>query len=56
MSQTELNIALEEAYQTALEYAATEAFEGRYEDNELAQMVDQNLILEQALKLILEEK
>jgi hypothetical protein len=56
LSQVELKIALEEAYQIALEYAATEAFEGRYEDDELAQMIDQNLIVEQALKLIIEEE
>ncbi len=54
LSPSELKITLAEAYPAALKYAAQEAFEGRYEDDELAQMVDQNLILEQALKLITE--
>lgn len=56
LSQAELRITLEEAYQPALEYAAVEAFEGRYEDDELAQMVDAKSIVEQALKVILEEQ
>jgi hypothetical protein len=54
LSLAELKIALEEAYPAALRYAAQEAFEGRYEDDELANMVDQNLIMEQALNLITE--
>ncbi len=56
LSQSELKTTVEEAYPLALKRAALEAFEGRYEDDELAAMVDQNLILEQALKLIVEEK
>jgi len=51
---TELKTVLKETYLLALKYAAIEAFEGRYEDDELAQMVDQNLIIEQALNLITE--
>jgi pentatricopeptide repeat protein len=55
MNRDEINQTLREHYSIALRYAATEAFEGRYEDDELAQMIDQSLIVEQALKLILEE-
>jgi hypothetical protein len=56
LSQAELETMLAEAYLPALKHAALEAFEGRYDDNELAGMVNQNLILEQALKLMVEEK
>lgn len=56
LSEAELKITLEEAYQPALEYAAIEAFEGLYKDDELAQMIDAKLIVEQALKLILKEQ
>ena len=41
-------------YPIALKHAALEAFEGQYKEDELAQMVDQNLIMEQALNLITE--
>ncbi len=43
-------------YPIALKHAAIETFEGRYEDDELAQMIDQNLIIEQALALITESQ
>jgi hypothetical protein len=54
LNPVELQTTLTDAYVPALKNAAIEAFEGRYEDDELAQMVDQKLILEQAFKLIME--
>ena len=43
---------LQQGYQVALKRAALEAFEGRYEAQELATMVDQEEILTQALEFI----
>ncbi len=48
----ELRETLEDAYESGLRQAALEAFEGRYEANELAAMVDQNEIINQAIALI----
>ena len=45
----ELQETLEDAYESALNQAALEAFEGRYEVDELAMMVDKEIILQQAL-------
>lgn len=53
LDQTGLANVLAEAYQPALERAAIEAFEGRYEDDELAQKVNQTKLERQALQLIL---
>jgi hypothetical protein len=50
----ELQETLEDAYQSALNQAALEAFEGRYEAEELAAMVNKEMILDQALALILD--
>ncbi len=47
---------LAEAYTAALKKAASEVFEGRYEDDNIAQMVDKPAILDQALHLILTEQ
>ena len=44
-----------DAYKSALDKAALEAFEGRYEAEAIAAMIDRNLILNQAMELILEE-
>lgn len=52
LNQTELSDILQQAYQLALKKAALEAFEGRYETQELAVMVDQEEIIASALKLI----
>ncbi|MDZ8257222.1 hypothetical protein [Nostoc sp. ChiQUE01b] len=52
MNQAELIDILEQGYQVALKRAALEAFEGRYEAQELAAMVDQQETLAEALKLI----
>ncbi len=51
----ELRETLEDAYELGLKGAAKEAFEGKYEAEELAEMVNQTAILDQAIGLILEE-
>jgi hypothetical protein len=56
MNYTEISEIVTEYYAVALRYAALEAFGGRYDETELAAMVDSNLILEQALNLIIAEK
>jgi hypothetical protein len=43
---------LQQGYQVALKRAALEAFEGRYETEELAAMVNEQEILTQSLELI----
>ncbi len=52
LGASELCEALTEAYQPALERAALEAFEGRYDDVELGQKVDRATIEQKALELI----
>jgi hypothetical protein len=52
LSEAELGEVLTEAYQPALERAALEAFEGRYDDVELEQKVDRATIEQKALQLI----
>ena len=52
LSEAELCEVLTDAYQPALERAALEAFEGRYDDVELGQKVDRATIEQQALELI----
>jgi len=53
LSASELRAVLTEAYQPALERAALEAFEGRYDDVELSQKVDRAIIEQKALELII---
>lgn len=48
----ELKDALEEAWQVALPRASLETFEGRYDTDELVQMVDKEQLLKQAFELI----
>ncbi len=55
LTETELQETLEDAYQSALDQASLEAFEGRYEADEIAIMIDRNTIINQALTLILED-
>ena len=55
LSQLELSETLAEAYNIALANAAIEAFEGRYEADELAVMCDRDEILADAVKLIEQE-
>lgn len=52
LQRAELIDILQQGYQLALKKAALEAFEGRYETEELAVMVDEQEIIAQALKLI----
>ncbi|MFM7364894.1 MAG: DUF29 family protein [Cuspidothrix sp.] len=55
LTETELQATLEDAYQSALDQASLEAFEGRYEADEIATMIDRNTIINQAFTLILED-
>lgn len=50
---SELRETMEDAYDIALDAAAREAFEGRYESAELGAMVDRPGIIDQAIILIL---
>jgi Domain of unknown function DUF29 len=49
---SELRETIEEAYDIALDAAAGEAFEGRYEADEFGAMVDRNAIINQAIALV----
>jgi hypothetical protein len=49
----ELRETLEDAYELSLNGAAKEAFEGSYQAEEIAAMVDKEMILNQAIALIL---
>lgn len=51
-TEEELAETLQDAYESALRRAALEAFEGRYEVEELGKMVDQAQILEKSMRLI----
>jgi hypothetical protein len=53
LSAAELYEVLTEAYQPALERAALEAFEGRYDDVELGHKVDRATVEQEALELII---
>jgi hypothetical protein len=55
LSKLELSETLAEAYNIALASAAIEAFEGRYEADELAAMCERDEILADAVKLIEQE-
>jgi len=55
LTPEELQETLLDAYKSALDKAALEAFEGIYEAEAIAAMIDRNLILNQAMELILEE-
>jgi len=55
LTHEELQETLGDAYGLALDKAALEAFEGRYDSQELADLVNKNTILNQALQLILED-
>ncbi|PZV24854.1 MAG: hypothetical protein DCF12_16825 [Snowella sp.] len=56
LTPEELQETLLDAYKFALDKAALEAFEGRYEAEAIAAMVDRNFILNQAMQLITEEE
>ncbi|MUL36666.1 DUF29 family protein [Gloeocapsopsis dulcis] len=52
LSPTQLSEILQEGYQIALKRASAEAFEGRFEAEELESMVNQQAILSQAITLL----
>jgi Domain of unknown function DUF29 len=52
LAMVELQDTLADAYDFALGMAALEAFEGRYETEEIGEMVDRSAILQNALTLI----
>ncbi|NEO11176.1 MAG: DUF29 domain-containing protein [Moorea sp. SIO4G2] len=53
LTETELLETLEDAYQSALDRASLEAFEGSYEAEEIAKMVEREEIIKTAMDLIL---
>ncbi len=55
LTADEMRHILSEAYQSALEHAALESFEGRYDADELAAMVDPQAIQEEAYRLLVEQ-
>ncbi|MGA9381791.1 MAG: DUF29 family protein [Phormidium sp.] len=54
LTEEELLETLEDAYDSALRDAAIEAFEGRYEPEEIGEMVKREEIIKKAMDLILE--
>ena len=54
LTEEELLETLEDAYDSALRDAAIEAFEGRYEAEEIGEMVNREEIIRKAIDLILE--
>jgi len=52
LSTEELRKLFEEAYQSAVERAALEAFEGIYDEKALALKTDQNKVLTRAIELV----
>ncbi|MUL37635.1 DUF29 family protein [Gloeocapsopsis dulcis] len=56
LTAEELAETLQDAYESALRQASVEAFEGRYEVDKIAQMVDERELLANALHLILSQK
>ncbi len=55
LTREELYETLEDAYDLGLKAAAKESFEGKYEAEELAEMVNKTAIIEQGIDLILEK-
>ncbi|NJK59819.1 MAG: DUF29 domain-containing protein [Oscillatoriales cyanobacterium SM2_1_8] len=54
-SEEELRETIDSAYESAVDFAAIEAFGGCYSPQQLAKMVDRTAILEQAIALILSQ-
>ena len=50
--ESEIRETLEDAYETALNQASLEAFEGRYEASAIAAMVDRSAIIDKAIALV----
>ena len=53
LTKDELRETLDDAYESGLKQASLEAFEGRYETEAIANMVDRITIIDQAIALIL---
>jgi len=56
LTENEIKDTIEEAWETALERASFEAFEGRYDAKELLQMINSEQIKAEALQLIMNEQ
>ncbi len=56
LSEDELKASIEESYQASLKYASVEAFGGAFDETELARMVDESKIKQEALELILKNQ
>lgn len=56
LTEAELEETIADAYELALERASLEAFEGRYEAEEIAALVEQQQIIARAMDLILERQ
>lgn len=54
ITQSEIRETLEDAYETALNQASLEAFEGRHEASSIAAMVDRSEIIDRSIDLIIE--
>jgi hypothetical protein len=54
-SEADIQNIIEDAYPLALLRASFEAFEGRFDDNQLAGMVDEKIVKAEALKMIMKE-
>lgn len=56
LTENELRETLEDAYDSALDRGSLEAFEGRYEAEEIGEMVKRDEIIKMAMGLIIDEK
>jgi hypothetical protein len=56
LDKDELKTVLEEAWEKALPCASMEAFEGSYSETELAGMIDEKEIKEEALRMVLDKQ
>ena len=56
MTKDELQEAIDEIYQAALDTASLEAFEGQYDELELARKIDEKQIRKKALRLIMDSQ
>ena len=54
MTKDELQEAIDEIYQAALDLASLEAFEGQYDELYLARKIDEKQLKKEALNLILD--
>lgn len=54
LSKEELRESIEEIFPAALRQASLEAFEGRYDDSQLATKFDKGQVAQQALQLVLD--